>query len=115
VVTRKLTVVLFQPMPGLEEPDRKRLLPVRVCCSQPLSVEPGFEVGLDLPDTGHSQKTASGPLPVTQAAIMTDRFRCIAVLIIVKIECLLLGHKLKFADVRFVSVAVVQVEAVTDG
>jgi hypothetical protein len=34
---------------------------------------------------------------------MTDRFRCIAVLIIVKIECLLLGHKLKYADVRFVS------------
>jgi hypothetical protein len=30
-----------------------------------------------------------------------DRFRCIAVLIIVKIECLLLGHKLKYADVRF--------------
>lgn len=30
VVTRKMTVVLFQPMPGLEEPDRKRLLPVRV-------------------------------------------------------------------------------------
>jgi hypothetical protein len=30
VVTRKLTVVLFQPMPGLEELDRKRLLPVWV-------------------------------------------------------------------------------------
>jgi hypothetical protein len=30
VVSRKLTVVLFQPMPGLEEPDRKRLLPVWV-------------------------------------------------------------------------------------
>jgi hypothetical protein len=30
LVTRKLTVALFQPMPGLEEPDRKRLLPVRV-------------------------------------------------------------------------------------
>ena len=32
VVTRKLTVALYQPMPGLEEPDRKRLLPVCVSC-----------------------------------------------------------------------------------
>jgi hypothetical protein len=31
LVTRKLTVALYQPMPGLEEPDRKRLLPVWVC------------------------------------------------------------------------------------
>ena len=36
VVTRKLTVALYQPMPGLEEPDRKRLLPVWVLKSQSL-------------------------------------------------------------------------------
>ena len=35
VVSRKLTVVLFQPMPGLEEPDRNRLLPLRAPCGSP--------------------------------------------------------------------------------
>ena len=30
-----------------------------------------------LPDTGHSPKAACGPIPVAQAANMTDRFRCI--------------------------------------
>ncbi len=35
VVTWKPTVALYQPMPGLEKPDRKRLLPVRDCWSQP--------------------------------------------------------------------------------
>jgi len=28
LVTRKLTVALYQPSAGLEEPDRKRLLPL---------------------------------------------------------------------------------------
>ena len=32
VVTGKLTVALFQSMPGLEEPDRVQLLPVTACC-----------------------------------------------------------------------------------
>ena len=38
VVTRKLTVALYQQMPGLEEPNRKRLLPVWVFWSRAKSM-----------------------------------------------------------------------------